>query len=120
VTRLGQLRHWPHPTVNALDAGLRPIKVFVLAAKMPSLEIGVIRGFRSLYSACAFELTRRVAGNVVTAHAGFANINALTELLCIKIAMSLGNASSLLNCVFNLFRASRNADRHCHQNDECS
>jgi hypothetical protein len=28
--------------------------------------------------ACAFELTRRVAGNVVAIHADFANINALT------------------------------------------
>jgi hypothetical protein len=51
---------------------------------------------RNADSACAFELTRRVAGNVVAIHAAFANIDALTELPCVKILISLGDAKTLL------------------------
>jgi hypothetical protein len=47
-------------------------------------------------SACAFELTRRVAGNIVTAHAGFAYLNALTNPPCNIIFVSLGDAHTLL------------------------
>jgi hypothetical protein len=41
-------------------------------------------------------LAGRVAGNVVAVHAGFANVNALIELPCIKLFVVLGDASSLL------------------------
>jgi hypothetical protein len=46
--------------------------------------------------ACAFQFARRVASDGVTLHAGFANINALGELPCIELSVSLGDASPLL------------------------
>jgi hypothetical protein len=77
-------------------------------------------GGTDLYLTCAFELTRRVAGNVVTVHAGFTYVNALTELPCIKLLVSLGDASTLLIGVLNLLRTRRKADSYCHQNNEAS
>jgi hypothetical protein len=77
-------------------------------------------GCTNLDLACAFELTRRVAGNVVTVHAGFTYVNALTELPCIKLLVSLGDASTLLIRVLNLLRTRRKADSYCHQNNEAS
>ena len=64
--------------------------------------------------ACAFELTRRVTGNGVTFHAGLAHVNALTEILCIKIRVSLGDANTLLIRVLNLLRARRKAETCRH------
>ena len=72
-----------------------------------------------LDSACAFELTRRVTGNVVAVHAGFAYVNALTELPCIKLCVSLGDASTLLIRVLSLSRTRRKADSR-RQNNEAS
>jgi hypothetical protein len=71
-------------------------------------------------SACAFELTRCVAGNIVTVHAGFAYINALTKLPCIKLLVSLGDASTLLIRVLNLLRTRRKAECCRQQNNEAS
>ena len=71
-------------------------------------------------SACAFELARRVAGYIVTVHAGSAYINALTKLPYIIILVSQGDASTLLIRVLNLLRTRRKADSHCHQNNEAS
>jgi hypothetical protein len=72
--------------------------------------------------ACASESARRVTGNGVTFHAGLAHINALTEILCIKIRVSPGNASTLLIRVLNLLRARRKADAesYCRQSTEAS
>jgi hypothetical protein len=71
-------------------------------------------------SACALEVTRRVTGYGVTIHARFAHINALTKLPCIIVLVSLGNAHTLLFCVFNPLRTRRKANRYCHQNAEAS
>jgi hypothetical protein len=70
--------------------------------------------------ACAFELTRRVAGNIVTVHTGFAYINALTKLPCIIIFVSLGDAHTLLIRVRNFLRTRCKADSCRHQNNEAS
>jgi hypothetical protein len=59
-------------------------------------ERGSSRQGTNVNSTRAFELTRRVAGNVIPVYAGFAYINALTETLCIKILVSLRDASTLL------------------------
>jgi hypothetical protein len=79
-----------------------------------------LRGCANLDLACAFELARRVTGNGVTVHAGLAHINALTELLYIKLRISLGNASTLQIRVLNLLRARRKAESYCRQNTEAS
>jgi hypothetical protein len=68
------------------------------------------RGTAQADSACALELTRRVAGNVGAVHAGFAYVNALTELPCIKLCVSLGNAGTLLIRVPGLLRTRRKAE----------
>jgi hypothetical protein len=60
-----------------------------------------------LYSGCALELARRIASNVVAPHAGFANVNALTEISCIKRLVSLGDASPLLIGVISILRTRR-------------
>jgi hypothetical protein len=70
------------------------------------------------HSACAFELARRIAGNVVPVHAGFAYIDALTELPCIKIIVSLRDAGTLLIRVLNLLRTRRKAGRYSHEHNE--
>jgi hypothetical protein len=57
---------------------------------------GVIANRTNLDSVCASEFARRVARDGVTVHACFAYINALTELPCIKLRVSLGDASTLL------------------------
>jgi hypothetical protein len=69
-------------------------------------------------SACAFELTRRVAGRSGAVHAGFAYINALTEVFRIKLLVTLGDASTLLIRILNFLRARRDADGYCEQNNE--
>jgi hypothetical protein len=71
-------------------------------------------------SASAFELTRRVAGHSGPGHAGFAYINALTEVSCIKFLVSLGDASTLLIRVLDLLRTRRQAERKCRQDSEAS
>jgi hypothetical protein len=68
----------------------------------------------------AFELARRVADNVVAIHTGFADIDALTELACIKILVSLCNAFTLMISVCILLRTRRKPDSNCHQNNEAS
>ena len=78
------------------------------------------RGCTNAGSTRTFELARRVTGNIVTAHAGFANIDALTELPCIKIFVSLGDANTLLIRVFGLLRTGRKIGRYCHQKNEAS
>jgi carbohydrate-selective porin OprB len=65
---------------------------------------------RNANSACAFELARCVTGNVVTVHAGFANVNALTEFPRIKLFVSLGDAKTLLIRVNRFLRTRRKAD----------
>ena len=64
----------------------------------------VIASCAGFDSTCAFELTRGVAGNIVTVHAGFTYINTLTELPCIKLNVSLGDASTLLIRILDLLR----------------
>jgi hypothetical protein len=64
----------------------------------------VIASCAGFDSTCTFELTRGVAGNIVTVHAGFTHINALTELPCIKLNVSLGDARTLLIRVLDLSR----------------
>jgi hypothetical protein len=54
------------------------------------------RQLTNVNSTCALELARCIAGNFVPVHASFANINALTETFCIKILVSLRDASTLL------------------------
>jgi hypothetical protein len=71
-------------------------------------------------SACALELTRRVAGDSVAVHAGFTYINALTELSCIKLLVTLGDASALLIRVFNILRARRQKDSERRHNNGAS
>jgi len=43
-----------------------------------------------------FQLTRRVAGDGVAVHAGFANVKTLSEILRVEMFVALGNASTLL------------------------
>jgi crotonobetainyl-CoA:carnitine CoA-transferase CaiB-like acyl-CoA transferase len=76
----------------------------------------VIASCTGFDSTRAFELTRSVAGNIVTVHAGFTHINALTELPCIKLSVSLGDASTLLIGVLDLLRTRCQADSDCRQN----
>jgi hypothetical protein len=71
-------------------------------------------------SACASEPARRVAGNGVALHAGFADIDALIDLPGIKIAVSLGDAGALLIGVDDLLRTGRKADSRCRQKNEAS
>jgi hypothetical protein len=62
------------------------------------------------HSACAFEPTRRVAGDSVALHAGFTYVDALTELPCIELLVSLDDASTLLIRILNLLRTRRKTD----------
>ena len=91
------------------NPGLNPVQ----ARKGPPDLIANCTGFDST---CAFELTRGVAGNIVTVHARFTHINALTELPCIKLNVSLGDASTLLIRVLDLLRTRCQADSDCRQN----
>ncbi len=59
---------------------------------------------------CALELTRRVAGNDGTIHAGFADIHALAELFCIIVGVALCDARTLLIRIRILLRTRRKAD----------
>jgi hypothetical protein len=86
--------------------------------RMPIPTASVRRKAAQVDSACAFEFTRRIARNVVAVHAGFTYVNALTELPCIKLLVSIGDANTLLIGVLNLLRARRKADSH--QNNEAS
>jgi hypothetical protein len=77
-------------------------------------------GSASTDSTCALELARCVASNGVTVHAGFAHVNTLTELPCIEIFISLGDASTLLIGVLSLLGTAREAECYCRQNTEAS
>ena len=60
--------------------------------------------------ACAFELTRRGAGHSGAGHAGFAYINTLAEVFCIKLFVTLSDASTLLIRILNVLRTRYGAD----------
>jgi hypothetical protein len=66
--------------------------------------------FRWLNLARAFEPARRIAGNGVPVHAGFADVNALIDFSGIEILVSLRDAVALLIGVLDLFRARREAE----------
>jgi hypothetical protein len=85
----------------------------IIAAAEPAL-------FRWLNLARAFEPARRIAGNSVAVHAGFADVNALIDFFGIKILVSLRDASTLLIGVLNLFRTRREAEGQGRQDTEPS
>jgi hypothetical protein len=68
-------------------------------------------------SASALELARGVAGHIVTGHAGLADIEALIELPCVIVPVTLGDADALLLGQACFLRTRRQADRCRHQNN---
>jgi hypothetical protein len=69
-------------------------------------------------SACALELARRGASHSGARHAGFADINTLAEVSCVKLFVTLGDASTLLIRILNVLRTRCGADGYCDQNNE--
>jgi hypothetical protein len=67
----------------------------------------------------AFKFAGRVAGDSVASHADFAYIDALTQLIWIKVCVLPGYASTLLIGVLNLLRTRCEADSACCQNNSC-
>jgi hypothetical protein len=80
----------------------------------------LVRKTRTADSACASELARCVTGKRVAIHAGFANVNALNEVSCIEILMSLGDAMTLLTGVLRFLPTRSKAGRTSHQHNETS
>jgi hypothetical protein len=71
-------------------------------------------------SGCALQLARRGAGRSGAGHASFADINTLAEVSCIKLFVTLGDASTLLIRILNVLRTRCGADGYCDQSNEAS